>query len=227
LSADKKLQNKDYYHNFSYEIQSEKSLEDYKETIYRVAHPSGMQLLSKFLIKDQIDQTVTISSNVHTSNLLFANGELVNVNASFSSNVLYGNGSSWLTEISNNDILIINTTDTNEYRQYARSVANVNSDTQVTLDAPLEKIGEGRLRFVAGNANATVYSNTTAVNLLFQVNDNITFNIAGTQYRKSILEVSGTRIKLNSSTGHANANVLYKLTPVYNVVGFKIIKTNG
>lgn len=227
LSADKKLQNKDYYHNFSYEIQSEKSLEDYKETIYRVAHPSGMQLLSKFLIKDQIDQTVTISSNVHTSNLMFANGELVNVNASFSSNVLYGNGSSWLTEISNNDILIINTTDTNEYRQYARSVANVNSDTQVTLDAPLEKIGEGRLRFVAGNANATVYSNTTAVNLLFQVNNNITFNIAGTEYRKSILEVSGTRIKLNSSTGHANANVLYKLTPVYNVVGFKIIKTNG
>lgn len=62
ISADKKLQNKDYYHNFSYEIQSEKSLNEYKKTVYSVAHPAGMQLLSKYVMNNFIDVGTEITS---------------------------------------------------------------------------------------------------------------------------------------------------------------------
>lgn len=67
VSADKKLQNKNYYHNFSYEIQSEKPLDDYKKTIYDVAHPAGMQLLSKFNLKDEISLSANTASNIDYS----------------------------------------------------------------------------------------------------------------------------------------------------------------
>lgn len=66
VSADKKLQNKDYYHNFSYEIQSEKSLSDYKKTVYDVAHPAGMQLLSKYVMKDVLDAKTSNTSQTST-----------------------------------------------------------------------------------------------------------------------------------------------------------------
>lgn len=72
ISADKKLQNKDYYHNFSYEIQSEKSLNDYKKTMYDVAHPAGMQMLSKYVISDelQLAKDRTAVTGVDTSSNL-------------------------------------------------------------------------------------------------------------------------------------------------------------
>ena len=73
ISADKKLQNKDYYHNFSYEIQSEKALDDYKKTIYDVAHPAGMQLLSKYVMNDVID--VGVSATSQTSLTIVPTGE--------------------------------------------------------------------------------------------------------------------------------------------------------
>ena len=60
-----------------------------------------------------------------------------------------------------------------------------------------------------------------------KANDNISFNISGTVYRKSIVSITGNLIQLNTSTGLANANVLYLKTPIYNVVAYKIIRTNS
>ncbi len=114
ISADKKLQDKDYYHNFSYEIQSEKSLDEYKETIFRLAHPAGMDLKSKFVIKETQDDIITIKSNTFTQNSVGT----TNVNTSYTSNIVYGNTSAFLSNVNVGDIIIINSTETASQKQY-------------------------------------------------------------------------------------------------------------
>jgi hypothetical protein len=229
-SSDKKLQNKDYYHNYSYELSTEKSLDDYKETIYRVAHPAGMQLLSKYLLKNEIDDDLTISSNISTSNT----SQSTNANTSYASNVLYGNSSFFVSKPGEpgpranvGDLIVINTTETASLKQYTRVIANVVSNDVIWLESAIGGVGDGRLRITTGNANVRVYSNTSAITESLEANDNISFNISGTVYRKSIVSITGNLIQLNTSTGLANANVLYLKTPIYNVVAYKIIRTNS
>jgi hypothetical protein len=223
ISADKKLQDRDFYHNYSYEIQSESSLHDYKETLFRLAHPAGMHLRSKYVIKDVESDVITIKSNTFIQS---ATGT-TNLNTSFSSNVVYGNSSAFLSNVNVGDMIIINTTETASGKQYTRVVTNVVSNDIIWLESPIGGLGDGRLRIVSGNSNVFVYGNLSAVSESLEVGDNITFNISGTEYRKEILGVSGNVIQLNTSTGHANANILYRKTPVYNAVAYKIIRTNG
>lgn len=229
-SSDKKLQNKDYYHNYSYELSTEKSLDEYKETIYRVAHPAGMQLLSKHLLKNQVVEEITLASNVATSNT----SQSTNANTSYSSNVLYGNSSFFVSKPGEpgpranvGDLIVINTTETASLKQYTRVITNVVSNDEIWLESAIGGLGDGRLRIITGNANVRVYSNTFAITESLEANDNISFNISGTVYRKSIVSISGNVIELNTSTGLANANVLYLKTPIYNVVAYKIIRTNS
>lgn len=222
ISADKKLQNKDYYHNFSYEISSEKSLDDYKETIYRVAHPAGMQLLSKYLMKDIIQVTNGVASNLHMSNT----ANTTNANTSYTSPAFYGNSSNFTTTVSNGDIIVINTTETASLKQYTRVVTNVNSSSILWLESPIGGIGDGVLRVTSGNATVVVHSNGSAVTESLEVNDNLQFNISGTVYDRYVTVISGNTVTLNTSVS-ATGNVLYKKTPSYNVVSYSIIKTNG
>ena len=222
ISADKKLQNSDYYHNFSYEISSEKALDEYKETINRVAHPAGMQLLSKYVMKDILTLNGTVSSNLHNSNT--ANS--TNANTSYSSRAFIGNNSSFLTQVSNGDIIVINTTETRSLKQYSRVVSNVNSASLIWLESPIGGLGDGILRIRSGNANVNVSKNTSAVSESLAPGDNIQFNISSTVYDRYVVDISGNTVNLNASVS-ATGNVLYNKTPTYNVISYSIIKTNG
>lgn len=220
LSADKKLQDNDYYHNYSYEISSEKSLDDYKEAVYRVAHPAGMQLLSKYRLKNILSDKVTIASNVFTSNTL----QTTNANTSFTSNVLYGNNSSFTTRASVGDLIVINTTETAALKQYTRVITNIVNANTLWLESPIGGIGDGKIRTTSGNANVIVFANTSAVSQSLEAGDNISFNIANTVYDRFVVSLTGNVVALNASVP-ATANVLYRKTPTYNVVSYKIIRT--
>lgn len=222
VSSDKKIQNDDYYHNFSYELSSEKSLDDYKETIYRVVHPAGMQLLSKFVMKNIQDQEIRITSNVHTTNATMS----TNANTSYLSNILYGNNSSFTTKTNVGDIIVINTTETASQKQYSRVVTNVVSNDVIWLESPVGGLGDGRIRLTTGNANVKIYANNYPVSESLEVGDSISFNVSGTIYRREIVAVTGNTIQLNSSANIVNANLLYEKTPVFNVVAYEIIRTN-
>lgn len=223
LSADKKLQNDDYYHNFSYEISSEKSLNDYKETIYRVAHPAGMHLLSKYLLKDGFSDIVTIAANVYTTNT----AQSSNANTSYASNVVYGNNqpaTSFSTAATVGDLIVINTTETATYKQYTRVITNVVDANTIWLESPIGGIGDGRVRTSSGNANVVIFANSSPVTESIEVGDNVSFNIAGTLYDRYVTTITGNVVQLNatiSSTG----NTVYAKNPTYNVVTYKIIKT--
>lgn len=223
LSADKKLENKDYYHNFSYEISSEKSLDEYKETINRVAHPAGMHLLSKYIAKNIVANKNTIKSNVHISNDL----ESTNANTSFSSNIFYGNVASQFNSTVNiGDIVVINTTATEQFRRYSRLVANVVNNTTLWLESPIGGLGDGKIRTTSSCNEIVVYSNSSAVTESIKNGDNIRFKITNTTYDRQIVSISGNTVTLNATVPQSG-NVLYTKIPSYNVVGFDIIRTNG
>lgn len=52
ISAQNYLEDRDYYQNFSYVIQSDKSLAQYRKTIYDLAHPAGMKLFGTYINTD-------------------------------------------------------------------------------------------------------------------------------------------------------------------------------
>ena len=223
LSADKKLQNADYYHNFSYEISSEKSLDDYSESVYRVAHPAGMQLLSKYLIKDTINEIVTVAANVYTSNSL----QTTNANTSYTSNVLFGNNSNFTINTNIGDLIVINTTETASLKQYTRVVANVVNANVIWLESAIGGIGDGRIRATNGNANVVIFANTSAVTESLEAGDNISFNIASTTYDRYVISTPTSNIVVLNAAVTATGNVVYKKNPTYNVVSYKIIRTQG
>ena len=223
LSADKKLQNNDYYHNFSYEISSEKSLDDYSESVYRVAHPAGMQLLSKYLIKDTINEIVTVAANVYTSNSL----QTTNANTSYTSNVLFGNNSNFTINTNIGDLIVINTTETASLKQYTRVVANVVNANVIWLESAIGGIGDGRIRATNGNANVVIFANTSAVTESLEAGDNISFNIASTTYDRYVVSTPTSNIVVLNAAVTATGNVVYKKNPTYNVVSYKIIRTQG
>jgi hypothetical protein len=225
ISADKKLQDDKYYHNYSYEIQSSKSLDEYKETIKRVAHPAGMQLLSRFLIRDDLTEFVTVSANIAVTNTNLS----TNINTSFSSNVVYGNSSNFATTANVGDIIVINTTETARNKQYSRVITYVDGANDILwLESPIGGLGDGRFAITANNADVIFFANTDAItqSLEFESNDVIQFSIGGNTYTRYIDNISGNVVTLNASVD-ATGNVLYKKLPTYNVVDYKIITFNG
>lgn len=225
ISADKKLQDDKYYHNYSYEIQSSKSLNEFKDSVKKAAHPAGMQLLSKFIIRDTIDQSVNVTANIAVTNTNLA----TNVNTSFSSNVVYGNNSNFLTTANVGDIIVINTNETAKNKQYSRIITYVDGANDVLwIESPIGGIGDGRLAITANNPNVIFFANNDAVtqSLEFESNDVIQFSINGNTYIRYIENISGNVLTLNSSV-ELSGNVLYKKLPTYNVVDYKIITFNG
>ena len=221
LSADKKLQDEDYYHNFSYEISSEKSLNDYSDTLYRVAHPAGMQLLSKYLIKDKLNQVITIDSRFNTTN----SAQATNGNTTYSSNVFYGNSSNFLTKANVGDLIVINTSETASQKQYTRTVTNIVDNNTIWLESAVGGLGDGRFR-VNGTTDVMFHSNAYALTESLEPGDNVSFNVSNVTYDRYVVSSTGNVITMNAAIS-TNANIFYFKNPTYNVVPYKIIRANG
>jgi hypothetical protein len=223
LSADKKLQNNNYFHNFSYEVQSEKSLDEYKEALYRIAHPAGMQLLSKYLIKDSIDDKIKITSGVDTSD----NTAATTVNAFYTGNLVFGNSSDFANTANVGDLIVINSSNNAQNRIYTRLVTNVDGPAdQLTIESPIGGLGDGKIKLTANSATAFIYGNTEPVSQSLVALDPIGVNIGGTDYSFVIGSISGNTLTLTSASA-VSGNVLYNKLPSYFNVDYKIIKSNG
>lgn len=74
LSADKKLQDSDKYHNFSYVIVAEKALESYRKSLLDILHPSGTKLIGYNQLINTEDDIVAPTSNVYSSNTSNSSG---------------------------------------------------------------------------------------------------------------------------------------------------------
>ena len=182
-----------------------------------------MQLLSKYVTKDDIDVKNSIKSNAHTSNI----AQTTNANTSFASNIFFGNSASqFSTTTAVGDIVIINTSTTAGNRKYSRLVSKVVNDTVLWLEEPIGGLGDGKIKTTAACNEIKVFSNSSAVTESLAAGDNIRFNISSTIYDRQIASISGNTLTVNLTVSAAG-NVLYRKIPSYNVVGFDIIKTNG
>lgn len=216
VSADQRLQDATYYHNFSYEIQSEKSLDDYKSTVYEVIHPAGTQLLSKYLIKDLINDPGIFTSNVYTSNSVGGT-----ISATHANNVLYGTGSAALANTVNvGDTIIINT-NASEYRRYVRTITGV---SPILIDNPIGNYSDGVMRLTFGSNVANVIGNTYALTDTLYVNDDISFIDANNlTYNLAVANVYHNDIWF-TAVSPVSDNVVYHIDDVLTNVSYRLIK---
>ena len=206
ISADKRLQNKDYYHNFSYEIQSEKTLADFGATVYRVAHPAGMQLLAKTILKTDEDLTATINM---ASTITSLNSATTNVTASaFDTNARAIIAGTLTPSVNVGDLIRIGSATTDRYlTKVVKAIANTqsaptltldfiggefnllpNGTSILTLDSNTSFMGDGRIATTNNSNVLTVTGNTSALTPTIAVGDSIRFNIA--DYRTNLLTYS-------------------------------------
>lgn len=228
VSSDKKIQDGEYYHNFSYELQSEKSINDYKETVERVAHPAGMNMWSKYLIRNTLDETITTSANVHLSNT----AQTTNCNAVYTSIFVTGNNSNFANTANVGDLIIINSSDPRPLRQYTKVIVGVSaSPDRVQIESPIGGISDGYIRTTANVSTATIYANVYPIHFSLQQGDTIAIPIGpgGSLINKTIFSVSNTSntIVFNNPNNLANANVQFQYNRDYRRVDYKIIKFNG
>ena len=223
LSADKKLQNNNYFHNFSYEVQSEKSLDEYKEAVYRIAHPAGMQLLSKYLIKDDIDGTIKITTDVAISNA----ASVTNVTTAFANNIVYGALSNFANTANVGDLIVINSSNTAQNRIYVREITSIDANLDILYtESPIGGIGDGMMRLNANSTIAHVYGNTDPVTQSLLPSDLIEFNVNNVIFDVVVASVVGNTVTFTLPSA-ATGNVLYLKKPIYNNVSYKIISSNG
>ena len=64
LSSNKRIQDGNYYQEFSYELKSEVSLEFYFSTLKQIIHPAGMKMFGSMLIKKTLENELTSSSQL-------------------------------------------------------------------------------------------------------------------------------------------------------------------
>ena len=63
VSSDRRIQNRDYYQNFSYVIQSHVGFTRYKQILLDLLHPSGMKLFAEFLVDENLLETHSLVAN--------------------------------------------------------------------------------------------------------------------------------------------------------------------
>jgi hypothetical protein len=222
ISADKKLQNKDYYHNFSYEIQSEKPLSEYKKTMYDVAHPAGMQLLSKYVMSDELNLDLTVDSQLDRTITPGSGETLRTVSSSYNDANVTFSGS--VTNVAVDDYVVINSSDT-EQRQYVKKITYAYSTSKFGIESPIGGLVDGRLT-TNGTNKVVVTGNTYPVSNTLAAGDVIAFYL-GSNLTRTIASggIDGNTITLTSTVATSSSNVVFFVNRTYSGVDALIIKT--
>ena len=225
-SADKVLQDGTRYHNFSYMVQSEKSLADFQTPIFNIVHPSGLLLVAKTINKTEEDTATLLQSNVDL--IMPGNGgSTVNVTNSYA-NVVTGTNTLFAplanninysnTRVNVGDMIIINDGDR---LPISKVVSNVVSNTVLYIAGDFIYRGQGlansTITFdtLTGTANVTaacthvIGNNSTAFNTELASNNIIKVN---NEVREVISVTNSKHLIVNSAFTYSGTdNVAYKL----------------
>lgn len=161
LSADKKTQDSKIYHNYSYIIESEKSIGEYRNTVRDIVHPVGTSMLSRFVSTNSLEKTIRSNNVIYT-----VQGSRVNSNlqiADATSNVVTGNNTLW--EAANNLIevedMIVVQDSIHPLRSQAKIVTVVSSNTEIETASDFTYIGQGK---VSATTNFVDLAGTVLIN---------------------------------------------------------------
>ena len=63
LSSDRKLQDNDYYQDFSYVVKSEVPIQSYREVLKKLVHPVGLKLFAEFSFQSTVDLKIEVPTD--------------------------------------------------------------------------------------------------------------------------------------------------------------------
>ena len=63
LSSDRKLQDNDYYQDFSYVIRSDVPIQSYREVLKKLVHPVGLKLFAEFSFRSTVDLVIELPTD--------------------------------------------------------------------------------------------------------------------------------------------------------------------
>lgn len=212
LSSDKKLQDSRQYHNYSYVIESEKSLSEYENTMKDIVHPIGMVMLSRVISRSNLRETVVSEGDVSTIPAIVPSST---VSVGNSENVVV---TGTLTEFANTyyaevgDLLWIKDSIT-PGRSQIKEITAIDSDTSLNVSSNFIFVGDGRLTTNGGNNIVIVTSNTEIIGATIQADDVLRMNVNNTVIDRLVTGISGNNITLNTTIGTSNTGVLYLVIP--------------
>lgn len=135
ISSDKKIQDSEKYHNFSYSLISDSSYLDYARTIHDIAHPSGTKLLPVRSIKNEM--IVTEMANVNAQAVISTSSSFIsNCNVDFDSTIVTGQNE-YFDDIANSNNIIVINSDGGDVRVFSKSITAVGSN-QMTYSQAFE-----------------------------------------------------------------------------------------
>jgi hypothetical protein len=251
LSADKKLQNKDKYHNFSYVLESEKQLNDFNQTMFNIVHPAGMQLIAHTKISDAVDAATDPAigeyikvhqntGNINAGAMLFSGyyaGSNANANLNTANTRNITSNSVSTTNFSTmgpsggslaaGDTIILNYTDT--YRQVTLTIESVASSTRLNTTQPVIISGFGLLSLNSASVYATCSENVAGkilVNDYLRIFDRFDYDVTGNDnhvvVRRVAVSPTNNIIQLVSAPPISNSNLGYWIDPDFRNVPIKI-----
>lgn len=227
LSADKRLQGPRKYHNHSYVLASDVSLNSYKDTVLGLTHTTGASLFGQY----NIDQELSVVATETTLNVSIIAPLIGTIIANGSSLEITGNGTTFNATANANDIIVIDTGNT--YREQSKYIANVINNTTLELESNLSFIGYGRANVKADSNVITIYDTTIEPSTFLAVGDIISVNVANTANSSNSMIVIREVLVINDVTNRITCNAdfvgvnangkVYVVSPTYTEVDYRII----
>ena len=220
LSSDKKTQDANTYHNYSYIIESEKSLAEYKNVMMDIVHPLGMSMLSRTISKANLESSITPNTTLHLMGAIKP-GTSVKVANTYRP-VITGFGG---TEFANThymsvgDMFLIQDT-VAPLRSQAKTITVITNNTSLNVESDFIYIGQGRIRTNGTNALVVISGNVNAVSDFIATGDTIRMNVNNTIIAHAVSGISGNVLTLNTAIGTSNTNVVYQVVPDYTTAGY-------
>jgi hypothetical protein len=221
LSSDKKLQDMNVYHNYSYVIESEKSLAEYENVMKDVVHPVGMVMLSRTISKSELDENISSESSISVGPALPLASNISVANSL--ANVVTGNATNFTANASVGDMIYLkanNGPGIPSGRSQVKVIEVIDSATQLKVQGDFTYMGEGKIVLIESSTSANVFSNTNPVNEWLAIGDEVHWNgFDGNSY--------STKTGTVSITG--GSNVVTGLTTTFNTdaVAGSWIKVNN
>ena len=241
VSSDKKLQDSDRYHNFSYSMVSEIGVSEYGKTLFDIGHPVGMKMLSEHVFKDYIVVDSNVSSNISSANTSGIAGTNVTAYSFYTTNKATINGST-AANVAAGDIIkisslqnkvVLSVSNTTVYPTLTFDFINdsyevlANNSTVVTLESNTAFIGDGRITTVLNSNTLTVSGNTGLVSNTVRVGDFVRLNLSSNVYTTNVISVTANTFQVDAvQTIFSNANnIVYQMFPTFTETSYQIIKS--
>jgi len=213
-SSDKRLQDGRVYQNYSYVIESEKSLSEYENTMKDIIHPIGTLMLSRTITRSQLQEGISGNSVIYVNAENPVSSQITIANSW--SNVVTGSSTTWSSNANVGDMLyLVDNYPGHTWRDQVKIITAVNSDTELEVESNFTYIGYGKLSSEESNDTVLIVGHDKSLSSFVNVGDEIRFNANSYVETCQVLSMGANTLTLNTTIGNTVSNVVYIVAPDY------------